>query len=160
RYIAYWTEATNIAIGASTYTRNIFLYDRQDASNTLVSHAGGNLSQESNGDSDYPAISRDGNFIVFESAANTLVPGVDSNNQNDVFLYARSSGALTLVSHQFGSPTTAGNARSLTQISAADFVVSSDGRFVAYYSYASDLINNFVDNNGDNEDVFLFDRLT
>ena len=90
--------------------------------------------------------SADGRFLAYATSA-SLIPS-DSNNAVDVYLYDFQTGTNILISRRFTSPG-AGNARS-------DFPdLSADGRFVAYFSQASNLVPG--DNNGV-PDLFLYDN--
>ncbi|MHB8086324.1 MAG: TolB family protein, partial [Dehalococcoidia bacterium] len=94
------------------------------------------------------SISADGRYVAFASAASNLVPG-DTNGVPDVFVRDRQSNATTLVS--LASDGTQGNDVSeWTSISA-------DGRYVAFSSYASNLVAG--DTNGD-WDMFVRDLRT
>jgi Tol biopolymer transport system component len=88
----------------------------------------------------------DARFLSFASDCPLLVAG-DTNNHSDVFVLDRATGGVSRV----GSATdgTQGNA----DAGAAQF--SSDGRYVAFESLASNLVVN--DSNGA-QDVFLRDR--
>ncbi|MGZ9241721.1 MAG: TolB family protein, partial [Candidatus Binatia bacterium] len=94
-------------------------------------------------------LSADGRFVAFKSYATDLVPN-DSNQNPDVFLRDLQSGTTILVSvNRFG--TNAGSG------SSSPTGISADGRFVVFYSEASDLVTN--DNNGQG-DVFVHDTKT
>ncbi|MDR7277128.1 TolB family protein [Catenuloplanes atrovinosus] len=100
------------------------------------------------GSSVEPSISADGRFVAFESAAGDLVPG-DTNGVRDVFLRDRVLGTTVLVSAAWdGSDNPDG---------ASSPAISGDGRFVAFDSYAENLVPGDV--NGE-ADVFVYDRLT
>lgn len=101
---------------------------------------------QGNGDSFDAAVSVDGRFVAFSSAASNLVPG-DTNGVDDVFVRDLETGAITCVS--VGSDGTRGNAFS------GDPQLSVDGRFVAFMSAASNLVAR--DTNGV-WDVFIRDR--
>jgi hypothetical protein len=170
RYVAYWSLSSNLVSGMTGGGgRNVFLYDRLTGVTALVSHAAGSPTAAGNAGSNEPVISKDGNYVVYQSAATTIVPGTDTNGQDDVFLYERATGLNTLVSHTFSSATTAGNAPSdvsVGDVLTNDAIISVDGRYVVYGSGANDLVAGFVDNNGPSTsgsypgDVFLFDRVT
>lgn len=95
----------------------------------------------------YGAKSRDGRFVAMVSEAANLVAG-DSNSASDVFLVDRNTGARTLVSHSGG--TTANGASGVP-------AVSNDGRYVAFVSFADNLVPG--DTNG-MADVFRKDLVT
>lgn len=99
-------------------------------------------------------VSADGRYMVFTSKASSLVNGFyDTNNFDDVFLYDKQLGALTLVSHGAAGPATGANGASTYP------VISADGRWVAYLSTSSNLVTGQSDGNGA-ADVFLWDRLS
>ena len=154
RYVVFESAATDMVAGQSDSNGNydIFLFDRTDRSVRLVSHAAGLPAQTGNGLANTGEIARDGSRLVFSSSAGNLIAGgSDTNGSSDVFLYDIGSGSLTLVSRSSAAATTAGNgdARAAT--------LSSDGRFVAYHSSATNHVGG-VDTNGET-DVFVFDRL-
>jgi hypothetical protein len=58
-------------------------------------------------------LSADGRFVAFTSVAANLIDGQgDGNNADDVFLFDRTVGQMTLVSRADGSPLVSGNAAS------------------------------------------------
>ena len=85
-----------------------------------------------------PAISADGRFVAFISDATNLVPG-DTNGRYDVFVRDRQTGTTRRVS--VGPGGVQGNGDSF------DPAISADGRFVAFDSYATNLVPG--DTNGD-----------
>jgi len=100
------------------------------------------------------AVSANGRYVVFVSDAANLVPGqVDTNDAPDVFVRDRATGGTVLVSHSSLWPVRAGNAAS------ARPAISADGRFIAFWSGASDLVAG-VQGADASGDVFLFDRET
>lgn len=106
------------------------------------------VGTQANGDSLYPAISGDGRFSVFCSGAPNLVPG-DTNGYRDVFVHDRQTGQTTRVS--VASDGTQANRDSGSPS------ISSDGRCVAFGSYAFNLVA------GDTNwtwDIFVHDRQT
>ena len=94
-------------------------------------------------------ISADGRFVVFTSWATTLVEG-DTNGVADVFLRDLETGTTERVS--IAGDGAEGNAASGIPAAA----VSDDGRYVAFRSYASNLVPD--DTNGW-ADVFVRDRV-
>jgi Tol biopolymer transport system component len=138
---------------------DVYLYEQASGRTLLVNHAAGSTTRP--GDIPYPeapypeaVMSADGRFVAFSSASTNLIPGQDDNyGPLDVFLYDRLTGVTTLVSHAAGSPLTAGDALSRAPS------LSADGRYLAFESYATDLLTGVTDRNGDFE-IFLYDRLT
>ncbi|MEU7903745.1 hypothetical protein [Actinoplanes sp. NPDC049118] len=101
---------------------------------------------EANDSSDFPAVSGDGRFVAFGSNAINIVQR-DLNNAHDIFVRDLSTGVNTRV-----SVATDGTAANAASYGAA---LSHDGRFVAFYSSASNLVQ------GDTNkvaDVFVHDR--
>jgi Tol biopolymer transport system component len=81
--------------------------------------------------SDGPAISADGRYVAFESAASSLAVG-DTNELTDVFLRDTLAGTTTAVTGSAGGVLSNG--------SSVEPDVSADGRYVAFTSSASNLV--------------------
>src|SRR5262249_33674303 len=80
------------------------------------------------------AMSDDGHFTVFISTAINVVAGqVDTNKTADVFLFDKTAGTNTLVSHVPGSLATTGNGLS------SNAVISGDGKTIVFYTLATNL---------------------
>jgi len=97
-----------------------------------------------------PAVSADGRYVAFESVSGHLVPGPDVNPV-DVYLRDIQAGTTERI-----DVSSAGVQANDTSLAAS---VSGDGRYVAFESYADNLVP------GDttccsSTDVFLRDRLT
>ena len=95
-----------------------------------------------------PSLSLDGRFVAFVSRSTNLVPG-DTNDSRDVFVHDRLTGQTSRVSVS-STGQQADNASYDPQLSA-------DGQFVAFWSYAKNLV--VGDTNG-RDDVFVHDRQT
>jgi len=145
RFVAYYSEASNLVVLDGNGVGDTFVRDRLTGATELVSVD--SSGAQGNGTSGYPAISPDGRFVVFSSAASNLVTG-DTNGRWDVFVHDRWTGATERAS--IANSGAQGNA------DAGWASVSADGRFVAFYSGASNLITG--DTNG-TLDVFVRDRL-
>jgi Tol biopolymer transport system component len=129
RYVAFWSEATNIVSGDSNGAWDVFVRDRVAGTTELVSVSSRGV--QGNGASGAPAISADGRFIVFESGADNLVPG-DSNGKADIFVRDR-----LLRTTSVASIATNGAWGNKNSYSAS---ISADGRYVAFLSDANDLV--------------------
>ena len=92
--------------------------------------------------------SADGRFVVFSSFASDLVP-VDNNGLEDVFLFDRQTGSVTLISRSASGQ--AGNGPSRGP------VISADGVTIAFESSATNL---FDDANGGVQDVVIYNRIS
>ncbi len=147
RWVAYASGATNLVDNDTNNTTDVFLFDRVTGSTQRVS-VRSNGDQATGGVSYDPEISADGRWITYLSRATNLVDN-DTNNTSDVFLFDRDTGRTQRVSvHSSGSQANA---------YSRDPVISGDGRWITYYSWATNLVGN--DTNGEH-DVFLFDRDT
>lgn len=146
--VAFYSAATNLVPGDVNGVRDVFVHDVAAATTELVSVAGDGTRGD--GASVHPALSADGNIVVFSSDADTLVPG-DSNGVRDVFARDRSAGTTARVSVSSAGLQGDGAASS----SAERVDVSADGRLVVFTSSAANLVAG--DLNG-RADVFLRDR--
>lgn len=130
RYIAFSSDASNLASNDTNGCRDVFVRDLLMASNTLVSidtsgaNPGNNFSMD-------PAISADGRYVAFMSSASNLVSG-DNNSARDVFVRDLQLGVTTLVSTN-RTGTGPGNADSYLPS------ISADGRYVLFRSKANNL---------------------
>jgi tricorn protease-like protein len=147
RYVAFASRASNLAAwDANWRAADVFVHDRQSGETTRVSVASDGT--QANNDSFAPSISADGRYVAFESYATNLVAG-DTNGMNDVFVHDRQSGETTRVSLASDGAQAYGNSHEAS--------ISADGRYVAFGSYASNLVAG--DTNG-MYDVFVHDRQT
>jgi Tol biopolymer transport system component len=146
RYVAFVSAASNLVPGDTNGVDDVFVRDRDTGTTTWVS-VRSNGGQGNKG-SYAPSISADGRFVSFSSSASNLASG-DTNDDFDVFVHNRTTGATTSVS--VGSTGGQGNEGSYAPS------ISADGRFVAFASDASNLVRG--DTNA-NEDVFVRDRQT
>lgn len=151
RYVAYRSAASNLA-GSSGGQYQIFRC-RVDTTPvtavTLVSATPAGAAA-GGGVSDGHAISGDGRLVAFYSDSTDIVPGDTNGSSKDVFVRDVQLGMTTCITMSALVPTNRASAASLYPH------LSADGRFVAYSSFADDLV--FGDTNGV-LDVFVFDRL-
>ena len=158
RWIAYVCSECHLVPGEQSGRQfggqalDVYLYDRVTNTNTLVSHASGLPATTGDRDSQEPRISADGRFVVFNSYAGDLAAGqTGPQSTANVFVFDRTTGAVTLVNHTAGSPAAASGP-------AYNAVISADGRWIAYQSAAADLVPGQVDIDG-TLDVFLYDQV-
>ena len=144
RYVAFSSTATNLVAGDGNGTSDVFVHDRQSGTTTRVSVASGGAA--GNDTSYSPAVSADGRYVAFLSAASNLVAG-DTNSRDDVFVHDRTTGGTWRVSID----SAGAQANSYSRFPA----ISADGRFVAFLSLATNLVAG--DTNG-TVDVFVHDR--
>ncbi|MEW6074256.1 MAG: hypothetical protein AB1726_16890 [Planctomycetota bacterium] len=144
RYVAFESYATNLVPGDTNGWEDVFVHDRQSGQTTRVSIDSSGI--QANGWNAWASISADGRCVAFFGSATNLVPG-DTNGQWDVFVHDRQNGETTRVS--VSSAGVQGNNESHAPS------ISSDGRYVAFDSWATNLVP--VDTNG-NPDIFVHDR--
>jgi Tol biopolymer transport system component len=129
RFFAFSSDADNLVANDTNNCRDIVVRDLLVGTNFLVSANTNNLP--ANNFSTDPAISGDGRFVAFTSAATDLVPG-DSNKALDVFLRDLQSGITTQISVN-STNTGPGNRASFAPL------ITADGRFALFHSAATDL---------------------
>ncbi|MBW3665608.1 MAG: hypothetical protein KY469_21135 [Actinobacteria bacterium] len=136
RYVAFASSATTLVNddGNGT-TSDVFVRDRVAGTTELVSVS--NEGVQGNGASITPAISADGRFVAFESAATNLVADdtngtVDVRLGRDIFVHDRHEGTTRRVS--VASDGTGSNSWS----QFAD--ISADGRYVVFRSWGTNLV--------------------
>ena len=144
RYVAFGSWATNLVPGDSNGTVDVFVRDRQNGTTERVSVSSGGA--QGNGDCVPSSISADGRYVAFGSNSGNLVPG-DTNGCWDIFVRDRLAGTTERV-----SISTAGVQG---DINSQECTISADGRFVAFQSYATNLVPG--DTNG-SPDIFVRDR--
>ena len=156
RYVAFYSAATNLVTGDTNGFADVFVRDLRKHRTLRVSvtsrgrqagcNAGGCESTE-------PALSASGRYVAFESSATNLVAG-DTNRLADVFVRDLRTGRTQRVSVS-SSGRQAGGDRTNNGSNAP--VISANGRYVAFHSYASNLVA------GDTNrlpDIFVRDRKT
>jgi Tol biopolymer transport system component len=145
RFVAYQSEAALQSDDTNKKT-DVYLHDLETKETTRVSIGPGGA--EGNAGSFSPSLSADGGLLSYWSNASNFVPG-DSNKVGDVFVFNRSDGSTTRIS--VGPDDEGGDGMS------SDPSMSPDGRYVAFWSGATNLVTD--DTNG-KRDIFLFDRDT
>jgi Tol biopolymer transport system component len=144
RYVLFDSHGPNLVPGDTNGQTDVFVRDLQTGETTRVDVASDGKQARalpSHGTS----ISADGRYAVFTSEAANLVPD-DTNEATDVFVHDLQTGATTRVS------VASSNAQAVGF--SGDGAISADGRYVAFASYARNLVRR--DTNGA-EDVFLRD---
>jgi Tol biopolymer transport system component len=148
--VAFESAATNLGPPGllnrpsdTNAVRDVFVYDVPSATTTRVSVTSD--GKQGTGESVRPTISGDGRYVAFQSDA-VLEPG-DTNAARDVYVYDRTTNATTRVSAAPGGNEGPGGSFSPS--------LSSDGRYVAFWSNSANLVDG--DTNGA-PDVFVGDR--
>jgi hypothetical protein len=133
RYVVFYAFSPGLVPGESQSFYEVYLKDTQTGAIKIISANAAGVP--GNGNSGRPVISADGHFAAFFSSASNLVSD-DTNNVPDLFVVDLTTGAITrgdvdangvqannAVSSQFERPA-----------------ISADGRFVAFTSFASNLV--------------------
>lgn len=145
RYQVFESAASTLVPGDTNDTEDIFLRDRQADVTTRLSVSA--TGEQSNGSAGSPRISADGRYVTFISYASNLVPGPRAEIGYDVYLLDRQAGTLDRISETpDGRPDNGDNYNP---------TISADGRYVAFETYADDLIPGVGGAN-----VVLYDRTT
>ena len=144
RFVVFRSTSPDLVSGDTNRVMDIFVHDRATGLTERVSVD--SFGAESNGTSDLPQISADGQTVVFQSGASNLVPG-DTNGWWDIFVHDRSSG----VTERISVDSSGAQANDTSHACS----ISADGQIVAFDSEASNLVAG--DTNG-KWDVFVRDR--
>jgi len=149
RWVAFMSTASNLVVGDTNGTPDIFVRDRWTGTTTRVSVGPGGVEASGSAlGSDEPAISADGRWVAFQSWSTNLVVG-DTNDLLDVFVHDLQTGTTSRVS--VGPGGVQANA------GCADPSISADGRFIAFESSANNLV---AGETGTIADIFVHDRQT
>lgn len=149
RYVAFKSFASNLVSGDTNKDADIFVRDRLTNKVTRA-----NLATDGTavGGLRNFTLSADGRYVAFVTWKPNVTPDdTDFKFEEDVFVYDRKSGKTERVS--MSSDGVGGNGNSGYDYPA----LSADGRFVAFVSQASNLVE------GDTNkwpDIFVHDRLT
>lgn len=156
RYVAFASSASNLVAQDTNEAIDVFVRDRVASRTVRVSISSSGAEAEGAQAGRVRALlfqvfsmSLDGRYVAFESFADNLAPG-DQDGQPDVFLHDVLTQTTTLVTL---SPT---GEESLEEKFALMPSVSGDGRFVAFSSQASNLVEG--DTNGV-ADVFVYEAV-
>jgi tricorn protease-like protein len=149
RYVVFQSDAPNLVSGDTNRVTDVFLHDRASGETKRLSVGS---HGQANGASGAATISATGRYVAFESAASNLVRR-DTNRRVDVFVRDLATGKTSRVSvSSRGAQAACNGWCESTQPS-----LSTDGRYVAFESSATNLVR------GDTNklaDVFVRDRRT
>ena len=148
RFVGFYSESRNLIVNDTNNVPDSFLHDRQTQTTERVSvNSAGVAGNSRSGD---PAVSGDGRYVAFSSLANNLASG-DNNLRSDVFVRDRQLGLTERVS----LANNGAEANNDSGYCCESVSISGDGRYVAFESYASNLVagdTNFA------LDIFVRDR--
>ncbi len=134
QFVLFESAAGNLVANDTTNAQEIFVRDVVNGTTTLVSVNTNGVS--GSGESRDPVMTPDGRYVAFTSAATDLVPG-DTNNIPDVFVRDMQSNSTTLVS--VGAMPTSSSSFSAGSSETPE--ITPDGRYVAFYSTATNLVS-------------------
>ena len=158
RYVVFTSTSSDLVANDTNNRTDVFVRDRTTGTTRRVSVDGS--GNQGNDTSAVPFISADGRFVTFTSRSTNLVAN-DTNNAQDVFVRDRDTDADGIFDEAgFVSTERVSVSSSGTQGNNIDWgiprpSISSDGRYVAFSSRATNLVAN--DTNG-TYDVFVRDR--
>jgi hypothetical protein len=146
RFVVFCSESTNLVPSDTNFDADVFVADRLTGTIEIASTSSSGVL--GNNWSGYGAmsISADGRLVAFQSAASNLV-GSDSNGHVDIFVRDRASGTTERVS--------VGSAGVETNDYSDAAQISPDGRYVAFWSRATNLVGG---DSNQTDDCFVRDR--
>ena len=153
RFVAFASSATNLASGVSGL--QVYLRDRDSDADGIFDEPGSvsttlismnDSGEAASGNAMDPAISADGRYVAFSSAATNLHPNAPDSIY-DIFVRDRQTGVTAHV-----SISSAGDDANQQSYSPS---ISADGRYVVFHSWADNLTP--LDTNSWS-DIFLHDR--
>ena len=148
RYVVFLSRAGDLTTNAVSIGSHIFRCDLQAGAMTML-----DVDTNGVGSTDFtgtmPSLSTNGQFVAFSGPDGQLVP-LDING--DVFLRDATGGTTQMISQRdLSVPVRSGDKLS----SVSPLSISADGRWVAFASYANDLVPNDTNNASD---IFVCDR--
>ena len=155
RFVAFASCATNLVPGDTNLSSDIFVRDLKRATTIRVSLASDGKEATAEGPSpgrgEDPSISDDGNLVAFRSDASNLVTP-PPKLQGQVYVRDVKSGTTELVSRSASGESANHNFNFFPAI-------SGDGKFVAYCSSATNIVEPDANGGGFAYDVFVYDRM-
>lgn len=140
-YVAFVTDAGNLVAGDNDGARDVFVWERSTRNLRLISFDPQN--QPFTFDADSPSISDDGGFVAFGADFPDGFGGVI----RDIYVWRRSNNTTQIIN--FISPSTFANDWSDSPS------ISGDGRYVAYHTWANNLV---AGDNNNAADIHVYDR--
>ncbi|WP_165449553.1 TolB family protein [Krasilnikovia cinnamomea] len=145
RYVVFSSDASNLVPGDTNGNTDVFLRDlvRKTTRRVSLSRAG----LQGNADSEWPVVAGNGRYVVFLSYASNMVPG-DTNGESDLFVRDLTRNTISRINLS--------NSGRQANAQTYDAKISDDGRYVAFYSEASNLVPGDTNGAGD---VFVRDLI-
>jgi Tol biopolymer transport system component len=132
RYVAFFSPSPYFVPGDYDGTGDVFVHDMQGGTTDIASVPTGGGPLFGSDNFGPASISADGRYVAFMSRSTNLVPN-DTNDSSDIFLRDRQTGTTTRVSVGPGGVQADGGSGSP--------VLSSNGKFLAFQSTASNLLS-------------------
>lgn len=141
RFVVYRSSASNLHPDDDGSQNDIFLFDAQ--SGTVIICSQHTFGTQAGNSCNFPVLTGDGRFVVFQSQATSLVNG-DTNNRADIFRHDRLTRETVRLSvGTYGSELNGDSTRP---------AVSSDGRYIGF---VSDSTNGADDDTNGAVDIYL-----
>lgn len=142
RFVTFTGYVSDLVSGDTNGRSDVFVRDRLLGITERVSaSSSGKQGNDNSGHGNYaPSVSDDGRFVAFESDASNLAPN-DAKNAVDVFLRDRLLGTR----HRVNEPTSGEQPNTASY----DVQLIADGSQVFSCSYASNLLPDDLNQNGD-----------
>lgn len=146
RYIVFSSAATNLVSGDTNGFMDVFWYDTQTDTMELITVDSNEVQSNAHVLNANAFVSEDGRYVVYQAEATNLVSG-DTNIKTDIFLRDRTLGTTERISVDSDE----------AQVNNESWYpsITTDGRYVAFYSSATNLV--LGDTNGFT-DIFVRDR--
>jgi len=150
RYVSFRSFATNLVPGDTNGIADIFRFDVSTKATVRCSTnaAGGQVTDVGLTGSTRPSINASGRYVAFQSQCTDIVPGITPGRRH---VYRKDLNTQAIVMCSSSSAGTEGGANS------ARASISGEGRFVAFYSDATNLV---TDDTNTFRDIFRKDLLT
>ena len=147
RWVAFGSGANYLVDEDDNGFVDVYVHDLQTGQTLRVSVS--SSGEQGNGTSQYPSISADGRFVAFESWANNLASG-NPTAYSQMYVHDRQTGQTRRLSVSSGGAS--GNSYSFVPY------LSADGRFAAFVSIASNLVDGDTNIVCDNDEDGVFDE--
>jgi Tol biopolymer transport system component len=146
RYVSFHSRAGNLVPGDTNGVVDVFVHDQWTGRTSRIDVS--STGSQANIDTHLHSVSENGRFVVFCSAASNLVPG-DTNDLADVFVRDLRARPTVRVDLSGTGEQANGECHGYSPS------LSRDGRYVAYFSDATNLVPGDTNGVGD---AFVYDR--
>lgn len=137
RYLAFSTATPGLVPGDNDALLNVFVYDRQTQTTEAVDVTSAGV--RANSYSQSARISRDGRYVLFDSAATNLAGAPDTNARDDVFLRDRVAGTTERVNVSTGGGQAFWFSNGMMTPDARFIAIGSDGLSVDDHTFFDDV---------------------